>query len=98
MQEDVQRRLVAEIDHYLDSGTTAMAPEVMCNPVGEYSDPGRLVAERAALFHRQPLVVGHGSQCGGPRDFFTEDVAGVPVLVTRQEDGSVKVFLNVCRH
>ena len=98
MQEDVQRRLVDEIDHYLDTGTTAMAPAIMRNPVGEYSDPGRLVEEKAALFQRQPLVVGHGSQCGSPRDFFTEDVAGVPVLVSRQEDGSVKAFLNVCRH
>ncbi|HVM53434.1 MAG TPA: aromatic ring-hydroxylating dioxygenase subunit alpha, partial [Acidimicrobiales bacterium] len=39
-----------------------------------------------------------GSRCAEPRSFFTEDAAGVPVLVVRQEDGSLKAFLNVCRH
>ena len=75
-----------------------MAADVVRNPVAEYTDPRRLAEEKAQLFRGYPLVVGHGSQCAEPRDFFTEDVAGVPVLVSRQDDGSLKAFLNVCRH
>ena len=98
MQQEARQRLVAEIDRYLDTGTTAMAAEVARNPVAEYTDPRRLADEKARLFRTYPLVVGHGSQCAEPRDFFTEDVAGVPILVSRQDDGSLKAFLNVCRH
>ena len=98
MQAQVRQRLVAEIDRYLEAGTTAMADEMLRNPVSEYTQSGRLAQEKAQLFRRYPLVVGHGSQCPEARDFFTEDVAGVPILVSRQDDGSLKAFLNVCRH
>src|SRR4051794_3552818 len=98
MQRTVQERLIGEIEHYLDAGATAMAGDIMRNPVAEYIDRDRLAQEKTELFGRYPLVLGHRSQCGNPRDFFTEDVAGVPVLVCRQDDGSLKSFLNVCRH
>ena len=33
-----------------------------------------------------------------PGDYVTEDVAGMPVLMTRGADGEVKAFANICRH
>jgi nitrite reductase/ring-hydroxylating ferredoxin subunit len=98
MRRNVQERLIGEIEHYLDTGTTAMAEGVMRNPVAQYIDRDTLAHEKADLFSRYPVVVGHRSQCAEARDFFTEDVVGVPVLVSRQDDGSLKAFLNVCRH
>lgn len=97
MQHEARERVMAEIDQYLDSGTTAMAPAVMRSPVAEYVDPHRVAQERD-LLRSVPVVLGHGSRCAAPRSFFTEDVAGVPVLVVRQDDGSLKALLNVCRH
>lgn len=97
MQLDVRQRLMAEIEEYFALATTAMAPEVMHNPVAEYADPARLAQERE-LLRSAPIVIGHGSRCAEPRSFFTEDAAGVPVLVVRQDDGTLKAFLNVCRH
>ncbi|HVM52222.1 MAG TPA: Rieske 2Fe-2S domain-containing protein, partial [Acidimicrobiales bacterium] len=97
MQREVRERVMAEIEEHLGAGTTAMAPDVMLNPVAEYVDPRRLDQERE-LLRTAPIVIGHGSRCAEPRSFFTEDAAGVPVLVVRQEDGSLKAFLNVCRH
>ncbi|MDP1818661.1 MAG: SRPBCC family protein [Acidimicrobiales bacterium] len=97
MQREVRERVMAEIEEYLGSDSTAMAPEVMRNPVAEYVDPSRLAQEQE-LFRRTPIVIGHGARCAEPRSFFTEDAAGVPVLVVRQGDGSLKAFLNVCRH
>ena len=45
-----------------------------------------------------PVIVGHASQLTNVRDFLTDQACGVSVVVARQEDGSVKGFLNVCRH
>src|SRR6185436_1833980 len=42
--------------------------------------------------------VGHASQCLEPHDFFTCELAGVPVIIARQPDRSLRAFLNVCRH
>ena len=33
-----------------------------------------------------------------PGDYLTEDVAGMPVLMTRGADGEVRAFANICRH
>lgn len=97
MQHEVRERVMAEIEEYLATATTAMAPEVMKNPVAEYIDPGRLAQERE-LLGTAPIVIGHAARCREPGEFFTEDAAGAPVLVVRQDDGSLKAFLNVCRH
>ncbi len=97
MQRAVRERVMAEIEEYVASATTAMAPEVMRNPVAEYAQPARLAQEHE-LLRSAPIVIGHGARCAEPRSFFTEDAAGVPVLVVRQDDGTLKAFLNVCRH
>jgi nitrite reductase/ring-hydroxylating ferredoxin subunit len=45
-----------------------------------------------------PVIVGHASQLANVRDFLTDHACGVSVVVVRQDDGSAKGFLNVCRH
>lgn len=97
MRTEGQARLKAEVDHYLATGTTAMAETEYRNPVAVYADAGHLAAEHAVL-RSSPLVVAHGSEVPNPGDFVTNDLSGVPVLVVRQSDGSVKAFVNLCRH
>lgn len=81
----------------IDSGTTALADDVMFNPVATYTDTARFSSEHE-LLRRTPLVIGRASQCATPKDFLAVDVLGVPVLVVRQADGQLRAFLNVCRH
>ncbi|RYE43205.1 MAG: Rieske (2Fe-2S) protein [Hyphomicrobiales bacterium] len=45
-----------------------------------------------------PVAIAHSSELMKPRDYVTDDVTGIPVLAVRQQDGSLKAFLNVCRH
>lgn len=46
----------------------------------------------------EPVIVGHTSQLVRERDFVTHDASGTPLVVVRQADGSLRAFLNVCRH
>jgi len=80
-----------------DGGTDEQA-DVMRIPVREYTDPAFLEREIATLFRQFPIVVGHVSTLAEPGDFFTHDLTGVPLLVTRARDGVVRAFMNVCRH
>ena len=98
MQRKTQETLAAQIHAFIAGGTTALADSVMPNPISEYTDPGRLAEEKATLFRRLPILVGHSSSCAQPKDFLAEDLGDVPVLIVRQVDGSLKAFLNVCRH
>lgn len=75
----------------LDLGASASIPS------SHYFSDERLQQEREALFRRYPLVVGHvsGLPAASARAL---DAGGQPVLLVRDETGTVRAFLNVCRH
>ncbi len=98
MLRETQEELAREINAFLSEQTTALTDSVMQNPISEYTDPDRLKFEKELLFRRLPIVVAHSSAVAGPKDFLAEDIGDVPVLIVRQLDGTLKAFLNVCRH
>jgi phenylpropionate dioxygenase-like ring-hydroxylating dioxygenase large terminal subunit len=99
MLKSIEARLRTEINDCLDRGVPAsLTNEEMLNPIAEYIDDGRLVRERQQFFLRSPMILCHLSEIAEPNSYFAEEIIGVPVLAVRQKDGSVKVFLNVCRH
>ena len=74
-----------------------------------YTDPSILDLERKRIFLRSWQLVGTLEQgCGevngvrrsiaDPESFFTADVAGEPIVVTRDKQGTLRAFSNVCRH
>lgn len=68
------------------------------NPASAYTCPERFERERRALFRRLPNLVGLSAECAQPGDFVTADLGGVPVVVVRQHDRSLRAFVNACRH
>ena len=54
--------------------------------------------ELERIFARCWLFVGHESQIPNPNDFITAYMAEDPVIVWRDSGGTVRAFLNMCRH
>ncbi|QBR00744.1 oxidoreductase [Paraburkholderia pallida] len=50
------------------------------------------------LFARSWVYVGHESQVPGAGDFITTSVAGQPLVMIKQADGTVRIMLNRCAH
>ncbi len=44
------------------------------------------------------IVVGRTEEVANPGDFVTKDVAGESIFITRNEDGELRAFYNVCSH
>lgn len=88
------RRLVAHVC----ADTTDLAEEAQVEPAESFLDPERWRREREAFFRDMPQVVGFAGQVAEPGSYLTADVLGVPVLVTRDRDGGLRAFLNVCAH
>ena len=63
-----------------------------------FSDEDIYRQELEQIFARSWLFVAHDSQIPNPGDFLTTYMGMDGVIVTRQKDGSVKVFLNSCPH
>ncbi len=98
MRRTTQAELGSEIRTLLRNGTAALTDATFQNPVSHYTDPVHLAHEVNTVFKHCPLVFGHASELPAPHDFVARDLAGVPVLVVRQDDGSIAAFMNVCRH
>jgi choline monooxygenase len=67
-------------------------------PAAWYFDPGFLEQEKLKVFGHTWQLAGRAAQVAQPGQFFTADIAGEAVIVTRGEDGKLRAFSNVCRH
>lgn len=68
------------------------------NPVEHYYSASIFEREQAAIFRQLPQPLVHSSELKEPGAFLRRTLAGLPLLITRDADGHVHVFLNVCRH
>lgn len=67
-------------------------------PSRAYFDLEVFAAEQEKVFRRTWQVVGHLEQVRGAGDYFTCELAGEPLLITRNPAGELRGFYNVCRH
>jgi len=63
-----------------------------------YADPALFELEQRHIFERTWNFIAHESQVPRPHDFVTTTIGRVPVLVTRDGNGAIRAFVNVCRH
>jgi choline monooxygenase len=74
-----------------------------------YIDPAILEVEKEKIFRRTWQLVGTTDQpcgeakgvkrtIGNPETFFTAEIAGEPILIVRDKQGTLRAFSNVCRH
>lgn len=67
-------------------------------PSAWYTDSTIFELERRLIFGRSWQYIGGAEQVSKPGDYFTSEVAGVPVLLVRGKDNELRAFLNMCRH
>lgn len=96
-----RQALVEEIKTLMDlvaRNTTTLADSVMEIDVSEYSDPAQFQREKTELFRNYPQFVGPSCVVPEPGDYFAFDDTGVPILIVRQPDRSLRAFVNICSH
>ncbi len=67
-------------------------------PHWAYTSQAWYEREQERIFRAQWNYLGHESRVAKPGDFFTCDIGGVPLIVTRSQEGVVGAFFNSCRH
>jgi nitrite reductase/ring-hydroxylating ferredoxin subunit len=86
-----------EVDN-LQNDRIDLAPDVYKIPTASYHDPERYELEVERIFKRLPLALGFSCELKEPGDYRAMTVAGVPVLMTRANDGQAHAFVNACSH
>ena len=83
---------------HFNEGTTDRASSQMRIPVSAYTDEAQFQAERQAVFFESPIAVALSLEVANPGDFLTQTIMGMPLLFTRDKEGVLHCFINVCRH
>jgi phenylpropionate dioxygenase-like ring-hydroxylating dioxygenase large terminal subunit len=88
---DAPPRLGPNVQHVPSFG-----PRVMSSSA--YTDPMQFELEREKVLAQQWILAGRSSQVANPGDWISYEGHGETVVITRQPDGSLAGFHNVCRH
>lgn len=91
-------RMAGRLLEHVQNGTTDWAADTMEVASTEYTDPVMWQREMDDIFKTLPILVGVSQEIPEPGDFKTLEILGIPLLITRQKDGSAKVLMNVCTH
>lgn len=67
-------------------------------PADWYTDPRIFTQEKSRIFRCAWQYVGLVEQVKQPGDFFTCTLGDVPLIITRDEEGTLQALVNVCRH
>jgi carnitine monooxygenase subunit len=81
-----------------NAGTQSQTDAVVRVPASNYFDRARHDLEVERIFKRLPLMLGFSSELRNAGDFRAMEVAGIPVLLVRGDDGAMRAFVNTCSH
>jgi phenylpropionate dioxygenase-like ring-hydroxylating dioxygenase large terminal subunit len=63
-----------------------------------YTNPDQFKAEMELVFKRVPLMLAFTAELPKAGDYKAMEAVGLPVLISRDRQGKVRAFLNVCSH
>lgn len=82
--------------HY--AGVRKPALDAQTLPPWCYTSPQFYEREQERIFRRTWNFVGRKELVPNPGDYYTLELAGVPLVLMRGEDGEVRAFSNTCPH
>jgi glycine betaine catabolism A len=83
---------------YSNTRPAVAAGEAMTLPASYYTDPAWFQREMEAIHFDMWLCAGRAEQIPNAGDYFVRRVGNASVIITRDEQGKVHAFHNVCRH
>ena len=98
MDRETELGLIKEIIGLAEQKSAYLDLSVAHSPIARYASPERFEREHAMIFRRKPVVAAHSTELAGENAFIAREFMGLPLLLTRDAEGQVQAFLNVCRH
>jgi nitrite reductase/ring-hydroxylating ferredoxin subunit len=98
MQKSERVAIAKHILSLIENEQPYMGDESWETDIGRFIDRDRFEVEKQKLFMERPQLIALSADIPNPGDFYATDIAGKPILITRNKDGKAQAFLNACRH
>ncbi len=98
MKHETEIQLIEEMLTIHAQSSAYLEQQQDTNLVSNYADEGHFQREFKHIFSKVPTPILLASELNKPNAFMRRLVAGIPVIFTRDSDGQVHAFKNVCRH
>jgi phenylpropionate dioxygenase-like ring-hydroxylating dioxygenase large terminal subunit len=83
---------------HVDFNVAASVNDSSTPPMSLYTDPAVFARERDAIFRRGWIAVARSEAIAAARSYFACELVGDPIVVTRDDGGTLHAFSNVCLH
>jgi len=98
MKQQTVNQLIRRVLSAIDNGRSDLAEAPLVLPANVFTDPVRFRRERERFFRRSPQPVGFSCELSESGSAMALEAMGVPVVLTRGEDGLLRAFVNACAH
>ena len=98
MRREVQVEIVRRVLDLHRRGTTDLADAPLRVPATDYTSADVLAAEQRILLRDRPVAVCLSADVAQPGDVLATTSGGVPLLLVRDDAGTLRAFVNACRH
>ena len=99
MRIEESQRLLGILKTGFDQGGGEVHGEgIVRSPLEDFTCPNLLAEERRVFFRETPLFMGLSSDLPKPGTYWADSATGLPILMTRDEQGRFRAFANTCRH
>jgi nitrite reductase/ring-hydroxylating ferredoxin subunit len=75
-----------------------MGDESWETDIGRFTDQARFDREKREFFLTRPQLIAYSADFPEPGDYYATEIAGKPILLSRDKNGAAHAFLNACRH
>lgn len=98
MQPERERELAGRLLAAHASGGGELSGEPYVQPIRHYTGSQRLADEISRLLRNRPLAVALSGDLAQPGSYLSLDLAGIPGVLVRDQQGVARAFVNLCRH
>src|SRR5690606_24065599 len=98
MKPETAHALIKRLIERVENHSSDDAVDDMVESADFFLCPRRFAREKQQFFFDTPQVIGFAGEVQQHGSYLTTEVMGIPELVTRDELGHLRAFMNACTH
>ena len=98
MRNDERQRLIGILKDGFENGGPVQGEGIVRSPLSDYTSAELLSEERNVFFRQTPLLMGLSADLPENGSYWADSETGLPILMTRDDEGRFRAFANTCRH